>query len=261
MVDMSFSPGSFADVGFSPPSVSISADYSGPDIRSAQQQYQIEPEEAVRSFASMDAEGEKGGIFSGIGSFIQGKIDDFKTNPVKSVVSTLVPTAVGLAVPPIAPFIAGAKATGILGLIANDLMFDRGPGIMEADFMADPRGGPDSFIDSPALGTYNSGLPAATYAQEQADYISEGQASLDSPYPPAATATPTQSQSSIPPAANPYFSNPGQYNVSGLNVQYPTFGFPNVVAPAGTPYYLRRMMAAGGFVDQPLYPEPRTMDR
>ena len=286
MVDMSFSPGSFADVGFSPPSVSISADYSGPDIRSAQQQYQIEPEEAVRSFASMDAEGEKGGIFSGIGSFIQGKIDDFKTNPVKSVVSTLVPTAVGLAVPPIAPFIAGAKATGILGLIANDLMFDRGPGIMEADFMADPRGGnvpkgiPDAFIDSPALGTYNSGLPAATYAQEQADYISEGQASLDSPYPPAATATQTQSQSSIPPAANPYLRSPNQYNVGGLDIQYPTRNsqniiaptdyrtaaatpqdYANVVAPAGTPYYLRRTMAAGGFVDQPLYPEPRTMDR
>ena len=231
MVDMSFSPGSFADVGFSPPSVSISADYSGPDIRSAQQQYQIEPEEAVRSFASMDAEGEKGGIFSGIGSFIQGKIDDFKTNPVKSVVSTLVPTAVGLAVPPIAPFIAGAKATGILGLIANDLMFDRG-------------------------------LTQDDYNAENALENEISTAALDSPYiPPATTATQTQSQSSIPPAANPYFSNPGQYNVSGLNVQYPTFGFPNVVAPAGTPYYLRRMMAAGGPVDQPLYPEPRTMDR
>lgn len=229
MVDMSFSPGSFADVGFSPPSVSISADYSGPDIRSAQQQYQIEPEEAVRSFASMDAEGEKGGIFSGIGSFIQGKIDDFKTNPVKSVVSTLVPTAVGLAVPPIAPFIAGAKATGILGLIANDLMFDRG-------------------------------LTQEEYDAENALENEISTAALDSPYIPPAT-TATQSQSSIPPAANPYFSNPGQYNVSGLNVQYPTFGFPNVVAPAGTPYYLRRMMAAGGFVDQPLYPEPRTMDR
>ena len=231
MVDMSFSPGSFADVGFSPPSVSISADYSGPDIRSAQQQYQIEPEEAVRSFASMDAEGEKGGIFSGIGSFIQGKIDDFKTNPVKSVVSTLVPTAVGLAVPPIAPFIAGAKATGILGLIANDLMFDRG-------------------------------LTQEEYDAENALENEISTAALDSPYiPPATTATQTQSQSSIPPAANPYFSNPGQYNVSGLNVQYPTLGFPNVVAPAGTPYYLRRTMAAGGFVDQPLYPEPRTMDR
>ena len=229
MVDMSFSPGSFADVGFSPPSVSISADYSGPDIRSAQQQYQIEPEEAVRSFASMDAEGEKGGIFSGIGSFIQGKIDDFKTNPVKSVVSTLVPTAVGLAVPPIAPFIAGAKATGILGLIANDLMFDRG-------------------------------LTQEEYDAENALENEISTAALDSPYIPPAT-TATQSQSSIPPAANPYFSNPGQYNVSGLNVQYPTFGFPNVVAPAGTPYYLRRMMAAGGLVDQPLYPEPRTMDR
>ena len=196
----------------------------------------------------MDAEGEKGGIFSGIGSFIQGKIDDFKTNPVKSVVSTLVPTAAGLAVPQIAPFIAGAKATGILSLIANDLMFDRG-------------------------------LTQEEYDAENALENEISTAALDSPYiPPATTATQTQSQSSIPPAANPYFSNPNQYNVGGLDIQYPTrnsqniiaptdyrtaaatpLDYANVIAPPGTPYY--RTMAAGGYVDRPLYPSPRTMDR
>ena len=227
-----------------------------------------------------EVKNEKGGFFSGLGGFLTGKVDDFKSNPVKSVVGAVAPSLVGLAVPQIAGIVAAAKAAGVLGLIADDIMYDRSPGIMEEDFMADPRGGPDSFIDSPALGgTYNSGLPAATYAQEQADYISEAEASLDSPYiPPAATATPTQSQSSIPPAANPYLRSPNQYNVGGLDIQYPTrnsqdiiaptnyltaaatpLDYANVIAPPGTPYY--RNMAAGGYVDRPLYPSPRITGR
>ena len=233
----------------------------------------------VYSGTTPEVKSEKGGFFSGLGGFLTGKVDDFKSNPVKSVVGAVAPSLVGLAVPQIAGIVAAAKAAGVLGLIVDDIMYDRSPGIMEADFMADPRGGPDSFIDSPALGgTYNSGLPAATYAQEQADYISEGQASLDSPYPPAATATQTQSQSSIPPAANPYLSSPNQYNVGGLDIQYPTrnsqniiaptnyltaaatpLDYANVIAPPGTPYY--RTMAAGGYVDRPLYPSPRITGR
>jgi len=237
----------------------------------------------VYSGTTPEVKSEKGGFFSGIGGFLTGKVDDFKSNPVKSVAGALAPSLVGLAVPQLAGFLAAAKAAGVLGLIANDIMYDRSPGIMEADFMADPRGGsvpkgiPDAFIDSPALGTYNSGLPAATYAQEQADYDTEGRASLDSPYiRPAATAT--QSQSSIPPAANPYSSSPNQYNVGGLDIQYPTRNSQNIIAPTdyrtaaatpldyanviaspGTPYY--RNMAAGGYVDRPLYPSPRITGR
>ena len=289
MVDMSFSPEAFSESfpGFTP-------SQGGGDAPSTPSPFTQEAIEAraaefpitVYSGTAPEVKSEKGGFFSGLGGFLTGKVDDFKSNPVKSVVGAVAPSLVGLAVPQIAGIVAAAKAAGVLGLIVDDIMYDRSPGIMEADFMADPRGGnvpkgiPDAFIDSPALGTYNSGLPAATYAQEQADYISEGQASLDSPYPPAATATQTQSQSSIPPAANPYLRSPNQYNVGGLDIQYPTRNsqniiaptdyrtaaatpqdYANVVAPAGTPYYLRRTMAAGGFVDQPLYPEPRTMDR
>ena len=250
------------------------------------------PEAFSESFPGFTPSQGGGASPGGIGSlvesgksFIAGKVDDFKSNPVKSVVGAVVPSLVGLAVPQIAGILAAAKAAGVLGLIADDIMYDRGPGMMEADFMADPRGGsvpkgiPDAFIDSPALGTYNSGLPAATYAQEQADYISDAEASLDSPYiPPAATATQTQSQSSIPPAANPYISSPNQYNVGGLDIQYPTRNsqniiaptdyrtaaatpqdYANVIAPPGTPYY--RNMAAGGYVDRPLYPSPRITGR
>ena len=117
------------------------------------------------------------------------------------------------------------------------------------------------------------------YAQERADYISDAEANVDGPYiPPAATATQTQSQSSIPPAANPYLSSPNQYNVGGLDIQYPTsnsqniiaptdyltaaatpLDYANVIAPPGTPYY--RTMAAGGYVDRPLYPSPRITGR
>ena len=282
MVDMSFSPEAFSESfpGFTP-------SQGGGDAPSTPSPFTQEAIEAraaefpitVYSGTAPEVKSEKGGFFSGLGGFLTGKVDDFKSNPVKSVVGAVAPSLVGLAVPQIAGIVAAAKAAGVLGLIVDDIMYDRSPGIMEADFMADPRGGPDSFIDSPALGgTYNSGLPAATYAQEQADYISEGQASLDSPYPPAATATQTQSQSSIPPAANPYLRSPNQYNVGGLDIQYPTrnsqniiaptnyltaaatpLDYANVIAPPGTPYY--RTMAAGGYVDRPLYPSPRITGR
>jgi len=241
---------------------------------------------------SFDSEGNisipdapPGGIGSLVGSlvgsgksFIAEKVDALRSNPVKSVAGMVIPALVGRAVPQLAGILAAAKAAGVLGLIANDIMYDRGPDIMKADFLDDPRGGPESFIDSRALGG-SFDAEADLYAQEQADYNTEGRASLDSPYiRPAATATQTQSQSSIPPAANPYLSSPNQYNVGGLDIQYPTrnsqniiaptdyrtaaatpLDYANVIAPPGTPYY--RNMASGGYVDRPLYPSPRITGR
>ena len=240
---------------------------------------------------SFDSEGNisiPGASPGGIGSFIEsgksfisGKVDEFKSNPVKSVAGMVIPALVGRAVPPIAGILAAAKAAGVLGLIADDIMYDRAPDILQAEFLADPRGGPNSFIDSPALGgpVVADEITDAFYADEGETQRALDEASLDSPYiPPAATATPTQSQSSIPPAANPYLRSPNQYNVGGLDIQYPTrnsqniiaptdyrtaaatpLDYANVIAPPGTPYY--RNMAAGGYVDRPLYPSPRITGR
>ena len=230
----------------------------------------------VYSGTAPEVKSEKGGFFSGIGGFLTGKVDDFKSNPFKSVAGMVLPSLAGLAVPQIALPLAVAKATGILGLIGKDLMYDRGPGIRQPDFMADPRGGLDSFIDSPALGG-SFDAASAPYAQEQADYNAEGQANVSPSIPPITAVPQSQSQSSIPPAANPYLRSPNQYNVGGLDVQYPTLNSQNIIAPTdyrtaaatpqdyasviappGTPYY--RTMAAGGYVDRPLYSDSRATD-
>ncbi len=181
-------------------------------------------------------------IASGAGSLMSGPF----ANPVQSGLGFIASMIASALVPQLAVPIALGKATGVFGKMADDFMVDRG-------------------------------LTQDEYDEENAEYISDAEASLDSPYIPPA-ATPTQSQSSIPPAANPYLSSPNQYNVGGLDIQYPTRNsqniiaptdyltaaatpqdYANVIAPPGTPYY--RNMAAGGSVDRPLYPSPRITGR
>ena len=281
MVDMSFSPEAFSESfpGFSPsqgggdapstPSVNDSFDEvvdRGPtgiaglatdfmnSVRSgsastvADEVTLADYDPATLSTTPTTAEGVPmfGGanIASGAGSLMSGPF----ANPVKSGLGFIASMVAGAVFPQLALPIALGKATGVFGKMADDIMFDRG-------------------------------LTQDDYNEENAEYISDAEASLDSPYiPPAATATPTQSQSSIPPAANPYLRSPNQYNVGGLDIQYPTrnsqniiaptdyrtaaatpLDYANVIAPPGTPYY--RTMAAGGYVDRPLYPSPRITGR
>jgi hypothetical protein len=219
--------------------------------RAAQKQYDIEPEEAVRSFADTEDLG-KGGIFSNIKGFLTGKVADAKANPIPTIARTASSLVLGSG-----PL--GILATGVGRAFWDMMTFDRTGAMLEKGMTMDEVN--------------------KQYAQEQADYISDAEANVDGPYiPPAATATQTQSQSSIPPAANPYLSSPNQYNVGGLDIQYPTrnsqniiaptdyltaaatpLDYANVIAPPGTPYY--RTMAAGGYVDRPLYPSPRITGR
>ena len=198
----------------------------------------------------VELRGEKGGIFSNIAGFLTGKVADVKANPIPTIARTASSLVLGSG-----PL--GILASGVGRAFWDMVTFDRTGAMLEKGMTMDE-------INN-------------QYAQENAEYISEGQASLDNPYiPPAATAT--QSQSSIPPAANPYISSPNQYNVGGLDIQYPTrnsqniiaptdyrtaaatpLDYANVIAPPGTPYY--RNMAAGGSVDRPLYPSPRITGR
>ena len=202
----------------------------------------------------VELRGEKGGIFSNIGGFLTGKVADVKANPIPTIARTASSLVLGSG-----PL--GILASGVGRAFWDLIKFDRTGAMLEKGMTMDE-------INN-------------QYAQENAEYISEGQDSLDNPYiPPAATATQTQtqSQSSIPPAANPYLSSPNQYNVGGLDIQYPTrnsqdiiaptnyltaaatpLDYANVIAPPGTPYY--RNMAAGGYVDRPLYPSPRITGR
>ena len=144
--------------------------------RAAQQQYDIEPEEAVRSFADTEDIG-KGGIFSNIKGFLTGKVADVKANPIPTIARTASSLVLGSG-----PL--GILATGVGRAFWDMMTFGRTGAMLEKGMTMDE-------INK-------------QYAQEQADYISDAEANVDGPYiPPAATATQTQSQSSIPPRRTP----------------------------------------------------------